>query len=79
MKILQQSCLFFKPFDNHVIWQVPLSAHLFPFFLCPQEGLAPINLVVETEMHRATPGGTGGVKTVGNYAAVSYPYGALIY
>lgn len=30
-------------------------------------------------MHRATPGGTGGVKTVGNYAAVSYPYGALIY
>lgn len=22
-------------------------------------------------MHRATPGGTGGVKTIGNYAAVS--------
>lgn len=35
-----------------------------------QEGLAPINLIVETEMHRATPGGTGGVKTIGNYAAV---------
>ncbi|XP_060187539.1 branched-chain amino acid aminotransferase 2, chloroplastic-like isoform X4 [Lycium barbarum] len=34
------------------------------------EGMAPINLVVETEMHRATPGGTGGVKTIGNYAAV---------
>ncbi|KAG8362832.1 hypothetical protein BUALT_BualtUnG0032800 [Buddleja alternifolia] len=34
------------------------------------EGLAPINLIVETEMHRATPGGTGGVKTIGNYAAV---------
>ncbi|KAG6392533.1 hypothetical protein SASPL_146757 [Salvia splendens] len=38
------------------------------------EGLAPINLIVETEMHRATPGGTGGVKTIGNYAAVSDSY-----
>ncbi|CAN8251488.1 unnamed protein product [Cochlearia groenlandica] len=35
-----------------------------------QEGVAPINLIVETEFHRATPGGTGGVKTIGNYAAV---------
>jgi len=33
--------------------------------------LAPINLIVESELHRATPGGTGGVKTIGNYAAVS--------
>lgn len=32
--------------------------------------MAPINLIIETEMHRATPGGTGGVKTIGNYAAV---------
>ena len=36
-----------------------------------QEGVAPINLIVEHELHRATPGGTGGVKTIGNYAAVS--------
>lgn len=36
-----------------------------------QEGLSPINLIIETEMHRATPGGTGSVKTIGNYAAVS--------
>lgn len=36
-----------------------------------QEGVAPIHLVVEHELHRATPGGTGGVKTIGNYAAVS--------
>ncbi|XP_065020333.1 branched-chain amino acid aminotransferase 2, chloroplastic-like isoform X2 [Musa acuminata AAA Group] len=34
------------------------------------EGLAPINLVVENEFHRAAPGGTGGVKTIGNYASV---------
>ncbi|KAL0300382.1 UNVERIFIED_CONTAM: Branched-chain amino acid aminotransferase 2, chloroplastic [Sesamum angustifolium] len=33
-------------------------------------GLGPISLIVETEMHRATPGGTGGVKTIGNYGAV---------
>nr|GMC97111.1 branched-chain-amino-acid aminotransferase 3, chloroplastic-like [Ipomoea batatas] len=35
-----------------------------------KEGLAPINLIVETEMHRATPGGSGNVKTIGNYAPV---------
>ncbi|KAG8641115.1 branched-chain amino acid aminotransferase 2, chloroplastic isoform X2 [Manihot esculenta] len=35
-----------------------------------KEGVAAINLVVEHELHRATPGGTGGVKTIGNYAAV---------
>lgn len=35
--------------------------------------MAPIHLVVEHELHRATPGGTGGVKTIGNYAAVSWP------
>jgi branched-subunit amino acid aminotransferase/4-amino-4-deoxychorismate lyase len=35
-----------------------------------QEGLAPINLIVEKEYHRATPGGTGGIKTIGNYASV---------
>ncbi|KAG6510073.1 hypothetical protein ZIOFF_028081 [Zingiber officinale] len=36
-----------------------------------QKGLAPINLLVENEFHRAVPGGTGGVKTIGNYASVS--------
>jgi len=34
------------------------------------EGLAPIQLLVETKNHRATPGGTGGIKTIGNYAPV---------
>ena len=36
--------------------------------------MAPINLVVENEVHRATLGGVGGVKTIGNYAAVSHPW-----
>jgi len=35
-----------------------------------KEGLAPIRLQVETKYHRATPGGTGNVKTIGNYAPV---------
>ncbi|XP_058080807.1 branched-chain amino acid aminotransferase 2, chloroplastic-like isoform X4 [Magnolia sinica] len=35
-----------------------------------QEGLSPINLFVDDEFHRATPGGTGGVKTISNYAPV---------
>jgi len=36
-----------------------------------QEGLSPINLIVEEKFHRASPGGTGGVKTIGNYASVT--------
>lgn len=39
-----------------------------------QEGLAPINLVVEDSIHRAMPGGTGGVKTITNYAPVNKRY-----
>ncbi|MCL7052225.1 hypothetical protein MKW94_008120, partial [Papaver nudicaule] len=35
-----------------------------------KEGSAPLNLVIEETMHRATPGGTGGVKTITNYAPV---------
>ncbi|KAJ6813795.1 branched-chain-amino-acid aminotransferase 5, chloroplastic-like isoform X2 [Iris pallida] len=40
------------------------------YFKARLEGLAAINLVVEDEVHRATPGGTGGVKTITNYAPV---------
>jgi branched-chain amino acid aminotransferase len=32
--------------------------------------MTPINLVVETEYHRAAPGGTGGTKCIGNYSPV---------
>ncbi|WOL03067.1 branched-chain-amino-acid aminotransferase 3, chloroplastic-like [Canna indica] len=35
-----------------------------------KEGSAPINLVVENDYPRAAPGGTGGVKAIGNYAPV---------
>lgn len=43
-----------------------------------QEGLAPINLIVEDKFHRATPGGTGGVKTIGNYASVILLYYCVV-
>ncbi|KAL5780022.1 hypothetical protein ACOSQ2_010759 [Xanthoceras sorbifolium] len=35
-----------------------------------EEGLKPINLVVENELHHATPGGVGQVKAISNYAAI---------
>ncbi|MCL7037166.1 hypothetical protein MKW94_013799 [Papaver nudicaule] len=35
-----------------------------------KEGSAPLNLVIEEVIHRATPGGAGGVKTISNYAPV---------
>ena len=44
-----------------------------------QEGLAPINLIVEDKFHRATPGGTGSVKTIGNYASVILLYHIIVH
>lgn len=35
-----------------------------------KEGLAPLRLYVDDEFNRASPGGTGGVKTISNYAPV---------
>ncbi|KAL5731805.1 branched-chain-amino-acid transaminase [Ranunculus cassubicifolius] len=58
-----------------VLALAPAPEYTFLIFVSPvgnyfKEGLAPINLVVENEYHRATLGGTGGVKTIGNYASV---------
>lgn len=33
--------------------------------------MAPLNLYVEEEFHRAARGGSGGVKSITNYAPVS--------
>ncbi|XP_055804741.1 branched-chain amino acid aminotransferase 2, chloroplastic-like [Solanum dulcamara] len=70
--------LYIRPLlmgSGAVLGLAPAPEYTFLIYVSPvgnyfKEGLAPINLVVETEMHRATPGGTGGVKTIGNYAAV---------
>ncbi|KAL1195051.1 Branched-chain-amino-acid aminotransferase 3 [Cardamine amara subsp. amara] len=58
-----------------VLGLAPAPEYTFLIYVSPvgnyfKEGVAPINLIVESEFHRATPGGTGGVKTIGNYAAV---------
>ncbi|KAJ4965086.1 hypothetical protein NE237_016935 [Protea cynaroides] len=53
----------------------PASEYTFIIYASPvgtyfKEGLAPINLFVEDEFHRATDGGAGGVKSISNYAPV---------
>ncbi|CAN1342934.1 Branched-chain amino acid aminotransferase 2, chloroplastic [Linum perenne] len=58
-----------------VLGLAPAPEYTFLIYVSPvgnyfKEGLAPIKLIIEHELHRATPGGTGGVKTIGNYAAV---------
>ncbi|OAY75721.1 Branched-chain-amino-acid aminotransferase 3, chloroplastic [Ananas comosus] len=58
-----------------VLSLTPAPEHTFLVFVSPvgnyfKEGLAPINLVIENEFHRAALGGTGDVKTIGNYAPV---------
>ncbi|CAK9214998.1 unnamed protein product [Sphagnum troendelagicum] len=53
----------------------PAPEYTFVIYVSPvgcyfKGGLAPIDLEVESFYHRAAPGGTGGVKTIGNYAPV---------
>ncbi|KAG9130476.1 hypothetical protein Leryth_024791 [Lithospermum erythrorhizon] len=70
--------LYIRPLllgSGAVLGLAPAPEYTFLVYVSPvgnyfKEGLAPINLIVETDVHRATPGGTGGVKTIGNYAAV---------
>ncbi|CAA0817221.1 Branched-chain-amino-acid aminotransferase 3-chloroplastic [Striga hermonthica] len=76
--------LYIRPLlmgSGAVLGLAPAPEYTFLIYVSPvgnyfKEGLAPINLIVETELHRATPGGTGGVKTIGNYAAVLQAQGA---
>uniref|UniRef100_A0A452YTI2 Branched-chain-amino-acid aminotransferase n=1 Tax=Aegilops tauschii subsp. strangulata TaxID=200361 RepID=A0A452YTI2_AEGTS len=70
--------LYIRPLlvgSGAVLGLAPAPEYTFIIFSSPvgnyfKEGLAPINLIVEDKFHRATPGGTGGVKTIGNYASV---------
>ncbi|GMH14712.1 hypothetical protein Nepgr_016553 [Nepenthes gracilis] len=70
--------LYIRPLlmgSGPVLGIAPAPEYTFLIFVTPvgnyfKEGIAPINLVIETDVHRASPGGTGGVKSIGNYAAV---------
>ncbi|KAG8065708.1 hypothetical protein GUJ93_ZPchr0004g40033 [Zizania palustris] len=53
----------------------PAPQYTFLVFACPvghyfKDGLSPISLLTEEEYHRAAPGGTGDIQTIGNYASV---------
>ncbi|KAL1354530.1 hypothetical protein HN51_068340 [Arachis hypogaea] len=70
--------LYIRPLlmgSGPVLGLAPAPEYTFLIYVSPvgnyfKEGLAPINLIIENELHRAIPGGTGSVKTIGNYAAV---------
>ncbi|XP_015885109.3 branched-chain amino acid aminotransferase 1, mitochondrial [Ziziphus jujuba] len=58
-----------------VLGLAPSPEHTFLVYASPvcnyfKEGFAPLNLYVEDEFDRASPGGTGGVKAISNYAPV---------
>ncbi|GAB4847135.1 Branched-chain-amino-acid aminotransferase, mitochondrial [Ancistrocladus abbreviatus] len=75
---LGKGSLYIRPLlmgSGSVLGIAPAPEYTFLIYVSPvgnyfKEGLAPINLVIENDVHRASPGGTGGVKSIGNYAAV---------
>uniref|UniRef100_A0A0E0KAW8 Branched-chain-amino-acid aminotransferase n=1 Tax=Oryza punctata TaxID=4537 RepID=A0A0E0KAW8_ORYPU len=73
-----KGALYIRPLligSGPILGLAPAPEYMFLIYAAPvgtyfKEGLAPINLVVEDSLHRAMPGGTGGVKTITNYAPV---------
>lgn len=73
-----RGALYIRPLligSGPILGLAPAPENMFMIYAAPvgtyfKEGLAPISLVVEDEIHRAMPGGTGGVKTITNYAPV---------
>lgn len=73
-----KGALYLRPLlmgSGPILGLAPAPEYTFLVYAAPvgnyfKEGLAPINLVVHDEFHRAMPGGTGGVKTIANYAPV---------
>ncbi|CAA3011419.1 branched-chain-amino-acid aminotransferase 3, chloroplastic-like [Olea europaea subsp. europaea] len=67
--------LYIRPLlmgSGAVLGLAPAPEYTFLIYVSPvgnyfKEGLAPIHLIVETEMHRATPGGTGELKLILNF------------
>ncbi|ONK76117.1 uncharacterized protein A4U43_C03F24080 [Asparagus officinalis] len=74
----ERGSLYIRPLligSGPVLGLAPAPEYTFLVYAAPvgtyfKEGLAPINLLVQDEIHRATPGGTGSVKTITNYAPV---------
>ncbi|XP_074590384.1 branched-chain amino acid aminotransferase 2, chloroplastic-like [Curcuma longa] len=70
--------LYIRPLlmgSGPVLGLAPAPEYMFLVYASPvgtyfKECLAPIHLVVKDKVHRAIPGGTGGVKAISNYAPV---------
>ncbi|KAL6652240.1 hypothetical protein ACP70R_011165 [Stipagrostis hirtigluma subsp. patula] len=70
--------LYIRPLligSGAILGVAPAPQYTFVVFVCPvghyfKDGLSPISLLTEEEYHRAAPGGTGDIKTIGNYASV---------
>ncbi|XP_037425720.1 branched-chain-amino-acid aminotransferase 2, chloroplastic-like isoform X1 [Triticum dicoccoides] len=73
-----KGALYIRPLligSGAILGLAPAPEYTFMIYAAPvgtyfKEGMAAINLLVEEEIHRAMPGGTGGVKTISNYAPV---------
>lgn len=61
-----------------ILGVAPAPEYTFMIYVCPvgpyfKGGMNPISLKVSDEYHRAAPGGSGGVKAIGNYAPGMMP------
>ncbi|WCJ35615.1 Branched-chain-amino-acid aminotransferase [Euphorbia peplus] len=73
-----KGALYIRPLligTGPVLGLAPAPEYTFLTYASPvgnyfKDGLAPLNLYVENDYHRASPGGAGGVKTISNYAPV---------
>nr|KJB64007.1 hypothetical protein B456_010G028900 [Gossypium raimondii] len=61
--------------NGPVLSLTPAPEFIFLIYVTPvrnyfEGGLKPINVVVENDIHRATLGGVGNIKAIGNYAGI---------
>ncbi|OIT32114.1 PREDICTED: branched-chain-amino-acid aminotransferase 2, chloroplastic-like [Nicotiana attenuata] len=70
--------LYIRPLligSGPILGLAPAPEYTFLVYACPvgnyfKQGTAPLNLYVEEDVHRASRGGAGGVKSITNYAPV---------
>ncbi|XP_009593574.1 branched-chain-amino-acid aminotransferase 2, chloroplastic-like [Nicotiana tomentosiformis] len=70
--------LYIRPLligSGPILGLAPAPEYTFLVYACPvgnyfKEGTTPLNLYVEEDLHRASRGGAGGVKSITNYAPV---------
>lgn len=76
-----KGALYIRPVlwgSGAILGVAPSPSYTFMIYVSPvgpyfKGGLSPIRLLVSDEFHRAAPGGSGGVKAIGNYAPGMMP------